>query len=128
MRVGMNLSAMVIISAISWLGSPIFENGLSSFSRPSVSSIGFVVSVIIDEPMMISTSLMAMKKALDTPSYVIVRNFQCHSTLPSTMKRLSRNVNAMMRNTAESPLNMNFSGTFDMAITANRATVIMIKP
>ena len=66
--VGMNLRAIVIIRAISWLGRPIFENGLSSFSRPSVSSIGLVVSVRIDEPIMSSTSLTAMKNARDTPS------------------------------------------------------------
>ena len=124
----MNLRAIVIISAISWLGSPIFENGLSSFSRPSVSSTGFVVSVIIDDPMMSRMSLTAMKNALDTPSYVIVRNFHCHSTLPSTMNRFRMNVKAMIRNTAVSPLKINFRGTLDTAMTANSAAAAMRNP
>ena len=127
-RVGINLSAMVIMSAISWLGSPILENGFSSFSSPSVSSIGLVVSVRIDDPMISSTSLTAMKKALARPSYVMVRNFQCHSTLPSTMKRFSRKVNAIMRNTAVSPLNMNLSGTLDIAMTMKSAAAAIRKP
>ena len=44
------------------------------------------------------------------------------------MNRLSRKVNAMIRNTAVSPLKMNLSGTFDTAMTAKSATAAMRNP
>ena len=58
----------------------------------------------------------------------MVRNFQCHSTLPSTMKRFRRKVNAMIRNTAVSPLKMNFTGTLDIAITMDSAAAVIRNP
>ena len=48
---------MVIIIASSWAGKPIFANGESSRSRPSVKAIGVVVSVMSDVPDTSSISL-----------------------------------------------------------------------
>ena len=44
-KVGINLSAIVIIIASSCAGNPIFEKRLNSFSIPSVNTIGDVVKV-----------------------------------------------------------------------------------
>ena len=49
-RIGINRSAMDIIIATSWTGTLILFSGWSSFSSPSVSPLGDVVNVMIDEP------------------------------------------------------------------------------
>ena len=64
----MNLNAIVIIIANSCAGRPIFLNGFSSFSIPSVSSIGDVVSVRSDVPDIRNISLNIINPAVLSPS------------------------------------------------------------
>ena len=50
-RMGINLRAMDIIMATSWIGTLNRFRKPRPFSRPSVSWFGVVVSVMTDEPM-----------------------------------------------------------------------------
>ena len=119
---------MVIIRAISCAGSPTLAKGLNSFSSPSVSSVGFVQKVSSDVPIMSSTSLIPINAALYSPSYVILRNFHCHSIVPSIINTLSTIVNSNISSIALSPLIMYEKGTPDSFITVPTATAAITKP
>ena len=124
----MNLSAIVIISAISCAGRPSLENGLSSFSIPSVNSVGLVQKVRSEVPIISNTSLIPINAALYSPSYVILRNFHCHRIVPSIMNMLRTIVNAIISTIAFSPLTMYENGTFDSLITVPTANAAIANP
>ena len=58
--VGMNLSAMLIIMAMSCTGTLMYLSGLMRLSVPSATSTGVVVRVSNDAPQMSKTSLKAI--------------------------------------------------------------------
>ena len=119
----MNLSAMVIIIAISWAGTPIFSNGLRSDSIPSVSFIGVVVKVKSDEPTMRSIILRHIFMAKNTPSRVTVNRHIVRSGVsPSVTSRLMTAVKIIIRTSDLRPLIINLKGTLDIFIvTASEA-------
>ena len=112
-RVGINLSAMDIIIAISCAGRPNRSNGLSSRSIPSVRRIGVVVSVRREDPIISRTSRIAMNTAVMTPSQVTFNGPIVQITLPSTIKMFSKNVNSRIIIIGLRPRMIKLSGTLE---------------
>src|SRR5690606_30315973 len=69
-RVGMKRRAMLIISAISWFGTPTRRPGASSHSKASVIATGEVVKVTTDTPAASNTSRAANRPPVSSPSAV----------------------------------------------------------
>jgi uncharacterized protein (UPF0261 family) len=73
-NVGINRRAMAIIMAISWAGTLNGLNGLSRLSMASVSWMGEVVSVRMDDPTINSISREAILPAKASPSgYILIK-------------------------------------------------------
>ena len=121
----MNLSAMDIIMASSWAGRPILLNGDSSFSMPSVRSIGVVVNVSSDPLIMISTSRIASLSASTRPSQVIYLNgTACDMGVPRVVNMFITAVNMIMNRMGLSPLSVYFTGTPDI-MTVSSTNIAM---
>ena len=58
----------------------------------------------------------------------MVRNFQCHSTVPSNMNRFSTKVSRMMNTTAFNPLKINRTGTLEMPMRIPNARITRPNP
>lgn len=69
--VGMKRSAMVIIIASSWAGTPKRRNGFKSASIPSVRTIGLVVYVRSEEKPIRNTRRSVIKRPFRRPSSLI---------------------------------------------------------
>ena len=124
----MNLSAIVIIMAISCAGSPIALNGESSLSIPSVRLSGLVQSVSMEEPIISRISRIAIKTAVRMPSLVILRIHQLQMTSPLIMKILSAKVKSKIISIGLRPLRIKPSGTPDTAISTASTTAEIAKP
>lgn len=85
-RIGMNLSDIESIIAISWEGKPSFFKGENMLSKPSVICVGDVVNVKTAPISNININLKDIKTALYTPSEVIFIIHRFNTTLPLLLK------------------------------------------
>ena len=105
--------------------------GLKSFSIPSVNSIGDVVNVSIDVPIINRINLIAINAAVFTPSTYIDKNpilYSNVSGVPLIIKIFSTAVNTTNKNIGFNPLTMNLNGIFATKITANRNPITTVYP
>lgn len=121
--IGMNLSAMDIIMAISCTGTLIYFKKDNPFSSPSVRLFGVVVRVIRDEPMIKYTSLITIKMAVFRPLSVMVIFHTLKITVPGVKNRLNAALISIKIRIAFRPLTMNLKGTFEAIIRPARARV-----
>ena len=126
-RIGIKRSAIDIIIATSCTGTFTLFNGLRSFSIASVSWLGVVASVIIEDPIIRNTSLNAINTVLSIPSSVIVIIPNFTSTLPpDVQKRLSIAVKTSINNIGFIPLITNLNGTLDNFIIHQKKTAAIM--
>jgi hypothetical protein len=119
---------MVIIMANSWAGTPTPRKGDNRRSIPSVRLMGFVVRVSMEEPMIRSTNLSPMKKALYRPSFVTVKNQILANGSPLVINIFTVKVNRIMKKMGFSPLKINLRGTFEKKITRPRQKTTKANP
>jgi len=122
--VGINLSAIVIIMAISCAGTPTRLNGFNRYSMASVSCIGEVVSVSRDDPVIINISLVHILAAPITPSSVSLNAPTCSSTSPGVKNMFKTTVNIIMKNIPRNPRSKYTGGTWENLMMTHSAKTV----
>ena len=128
-NVGINLKAIVIIIANSCAIS--FPIGLSSLSIPSVNSIGDVVRVNNEVPVIKNTNLKAINAAVLSPSkYILIKpNSNTNvSAVPFIINIFNAAVNIIKNKIGFNPLKINLTGILAFAIIAPKKEITKIYP
>ena len=116
--VGINLSAMLIIITKTETGTPIFLSGDRSDSIPLVKTVGVVLKVRSDVPIIRSVILTAILTASHTPPSVMEKMPFSKITLPSSTKNKLRSaVNITRKSIGFNPLNINLIGMCETLMT-----------
>ena len=123
--IGMKRSAMLIIITKTEIGTPIFFNGERSTSIPPASTVGVVVSVRSELPIISRIILTAIFAARATPSAVIVINpFEKSTLSPVVRNRFKSAVIITISIIGFKPLSINLRGMLDTFIKTAVISII----